>query len=121
MRTRWVRGALAIDTRLVIVETSWPRAAALSITALIWVVNGLLVVSRRSAPSSARDSVSTESTMLARKELIATSAATPSVIELMYSPMRRQLERLSRHACFSAKLLTRRHHCRRRPARPRDG
>src|SRR5512142_2151502 len=60
-----------------------------------------------SAPRISRPEAPTESSTLERKELIATSAATPSVIEPMYSPTRRHDARVSRAALFDPGLVRR--------------
>src|SRR5690606_6700057 len=88
----------ATDSVVVTYAIGTPAAAAESSTAMTLSGSGRLLSRRRSAPSSARDSASTDATSCARSELIATSAATPNVIAAMYAPSRRALARSSRSA-----------------------
>src|SRR5436190_22402055 len=77
--------------------------------------NGVLLDSERSAPRRARDCCWTESWRLSRKELTATSAATPTATVALRRMSRRGAALSSRKAILRAKGAVT------RPYRPRFG
>ena len=97
-RVAFVRGANAIDANDVCLVMTAPREANSSSSESDAGVQPLRTEKTMSPPISARDCSRTERVMFPAKESIATSAATPSEIDDMYSSSLRRVLRDSRQA-----------------------
>src|ERR1700758_4894963 len=91
-----------MDAKLVTNETDPPAWVAESSIARRGPTKGAVLLISRSAPSNVRACVATDRLTLALNELMATSAATPRLTELMYRTNRPRLRRLSRQAMTRA-------------------